>query len=88
MKIKKGFVIRTMGDQKMVVPIGEMASKIQGLISLNETAAAIWEILQDEHSEEEITDILCREYDADKKMIEECVHSFVRELAEKEILEK
>lgn len=88
MKIKEGFVIRTMGERKMVVPIGKMASQIQGLISLNETAAAIWEILQEEHSEEEVTDILCGEYDADRSEIEESVHSFVKELTEKEILEK
>lgn len=88
MKIRKGFVVRTMGDRKMVVPIGKMASKIQGLISLNETAAVIWDILQEEHTEEEVTEILCAQYDGDRQEIRECVHSFVDELEDKEILER
>ena len=50
MKIKEGFVLRQIADQWMVVPIGSMAEKIHGLIALNETAADIWKILEDDHT--------------------------------------
>ena len=49
MKIKEGFVLRQVADSWMAVPIGSMAEEIHGLIALNETAADIWNILQDEH---------------------------------------
>lgn len=88
MKIKKGFVVRTMGDRKMVVPVGHMASSIQGLISLNETAASIWKILEEEREEEEIVDLLLKEYEADRSTIEECVRTFISELEAKDILER
>ena len=42
----------------MAVPIGSMAGKVQGLISLNDTAAEIWKILEEDHTEEEVVELL------------------------------
>lgn len=88
MKIKDGFVIRTVGDRKIAVPIGRRASEIQGLVSLNDTAAAIWEILQKEQEEKDVVECLLQQYDADRWEVEECVHSFIEEMEEKGVLER
>ena len=37
MKIKKGFVLRVVGGENVVVPVGEMSKKFHGMINLNET---------------------------------------------------
>lgn len=88
MKIKEGFVLRKVADSWMAVPVGSMAENMKGLIALNETAADIWNILQDEHSEEEVMDILQLAYDAERSVLEANVRSFLEELDEKGILEK
>lgn len=87
MKIKEGFVVRQVADSWMAVPVGSMAGEMGGLIALNDTAADIWQILQEEHSEEEVAEILQREYDTDMDVIRAHVHEFVEELSQKGILD-
>lgn len=87
MKIKDGFVLRQVADSWMAVPIGSMAGKIHGLISLNETGAEIWKILQEEHTEEETVEVLAGIYDADRDILLREVRAFARELEAKGILD-
>ena len=42
MKIKKGFVLRVVGGEHVVVPVGEMSKQFHGMINLNETGAFLW----------------------------------------------
>ena len=42
MKIKNGFVLRVVGGESVVVPVGEMSKKFHGMINLNETGAFLW----------------------------------------------
>ncbi|HJA67043.1 hypothetical protein B5F07_14060 [Lachnoclostridium sp. An169] len=88
MKIREGFVLRQVADSWMAVPVGSMAGKIHGLVALNETAADIWNILQDDHTEEEVVEILAMNYDEKKEVLAESVHAFLRELEEQEMLER
>lgn len=88
MKIKEGFVVRQVADSWMAVPVGSMAGEMGGLIALNDTAADIWQILQEEHSEEEVAEILQLEYDTDMDVIRAHVHEFVEELSQKGILDR
>ena len=86
MKIKEGFVLRQVADSWMAVPEGGMAESMKGLIALNETAADIWNILQDEHSQVEVVDILTLAYDVERSVLEESVRDFLAELDQKGIL--
>ena len=89
MKIKEGFVLRKVAGSFMVVPIGENAAKIGGLMSLNDTAADIWRLIEKEdRSEEEIAQILSNEYDAPVEEIREAVQRFSAELQSKGIAQK
>ena len=42
MKTKKGFLLRNVGGRHVVVAVGE-ASKFNGLITLNDSGAFLWE---------------------------------------------
>ena len=89
MKIKEGFVLRKVAGSFVVVPIGENAAKIGGLMSLNETAADIWRLIEKEdRSEEEIAQILSNEYDTPVEEIREAVQRFSAELQSKGIAQK
>lgn len=87
MKIKQGFVLRKIGDSWMVVPIGNMVERIHGLISLNETAADIWNLLQTERSKEELVKELLEEYDAESELLEKEVEKFLDMLNDKGLLD-
>ena len=58
MKIKKGFILRKMGDQHLVVAVGEAAKKFKGMMRLNETSAFLWEQLQEEKTRDELVSAL------------------------------
>ena len=87
MKIREGFVLRQVADSWMAVPVGSMAGKIHGLVALNETAADIWNILQDDHSEDEVVEILALNYDEEKEVLRQSVRAFLKELEDQEMLE-
>lgn len=65
MKIKSGFVLRKIASSWMVVPVGERAAELNGMISLNETAAFLWQFLQEEHSKEEVVAAMVAEFDVE-----------------------
>lgn len=53
---------------------------------MNDTAADIWKILQEDHTEQEVTDILRQNYDPDDGELEESVKEFIRTLETSGIL--
>lgn len=76
MKIKKGFVIRVVGGESVVVPVGEMSKTFHGMINLNETGAFLWRFYTTEHSIEEGVDALCGEYDVERERAQADVEKF------------
>ncbi len=80
MKIKNGFVLRTVGGQSVVVPIGEMSKNFQGMINLNSTGAYLWDFFSQEHTKEEAVDKMLTEFDAPKDLIAGEVDKFIKVL--------
>ena len=77
MKIKKGFVLRAVGGDHVVVPVGEMSKNFHGMINLNETGAFLWRFFSENRTAEEAVDALCSEYAADREQVEADVNRFV-----------
>ena len=76
MKIKKGFVLRVVGGESVVVPVGEMSKKFHGMINLNETGAFLWNFFTQDHTEEEGVDALCGEYEVAREQAAADVKKF------------
>ncbi len=80
MKIKSGFVIRAVGGEYVVVPVGERTKTFHGMINLNETSAFIWNFFTAEHTVQECVDALCAEYDVEREQAEADVCQFTEML--------
>ena len=80
MKIKKGFVIREVGGETVVVPVGAMSKHFHGMINLNETGAFLWRFFQEEHTLEEGVTALLAEYEVDDKLAKCDVEKFIQTL--------
>lgn len=76
MKIKDGFVIRQVGGEHVVVPVGERSKEFHGMINMNETGAFLWKFFTAEHTIEEGVDVLCAEYNVDRAVAETDVNRF------------
>lgn len=88
MHLKYQFVVRKMLGVIAAVPVGKNASKINAMLSLNESAAFIIEKLATDTTEEAIADALIEEYEGvDKETALRDVHKMVEMLREKDLLE-
>lgn len=77
MKIKKGFVIRQVGDSFVAVPVGEMSKKFRGMINLNATGAFLWNFFTSEHTVDEGVSALTAEYEVADEIARADVERFV-----------
>lgn len=76
MKIKKGFVVREVGGENVVVPVGEMSKTFHGMINLNETGAFLWKFFSEDHTIEEGVAALLNEYEVDEAIARVDVEKF------------
>lgn len=82
MKIKKGFVLRVVGGEHVVVPVGEMSKAFHGMINLNETGAFMWKFFSEEHSLEEGVAAVCNEYEVETERARLDVQKFMDTLTQ------
>lgn len=59
----KGFTLRRVMGQAIVVATGEASQQFRGMIKLNQTAADIWDWLDKGLSESEMADQLAKKYE-------------------------
>ena len=86
MKIKEGFLLREVAGETVVIPSGD-ALDLNMMITLNSTAAFLWEKLQAETTEDALVAALLAEYDVAEADAKAAVVAFVKQLSENDILE-
>jgi len=62
MKLKENFLLRQVASSWVVMPIGQDMLDFNGIITLNETGAFLWQKLQEGVSIEELATALTGEY--------------------------
>ncbi len=77
MKIKTGFVVRQVGGENVVVPVGAMSKQFHGMINLNETGAFLWQFYTENHTVDEGVSALLAEYDVEEEIARADVETFV-----------
>ena len=68
MKAKKGFNLRTVCREQIIVAEGKENIDFSNIISMNESSAYLWKIVQQRESftVEDLADLLLEEYDVDR----------------------
>lgn len=87
MKIRDGFVLKTVGDNHIVVPVGAQTVDFRSMITLNETGAFLWERLTAGCDAAQLLEALLAVYDVDAAVAEQDVTAFVQKLSENDLLE-
>ena len=86
MEIKAELVLREIAGDYALIPVGESGLAHNGLFSLSETGARIWELLPQAETAEEIVDTLAQEYDAPRETIQTDVTEFLNKMRELNII--
>ena len=86
MRIVDGFLLKTIADQRVVVPLGTNTVSFRLIITLNDTGAFLWEQLQSDNTEEGLVKALLSEYDVDEKTASSDVAEFIKKLTDANLL--
>lgn len=81
MKIKEGFVLRQVADSTIVVPSGEASLDFNGMITLNDTGAFLWRMLETGAEKDELLAAMLKEYVVDEKTAINGIDKFIEKLA-------
>lgn len=87
MKIKKGFILRKVGGQNVVVAVGGASRSFNGIIRLNDSGKYLWEKLQKDISEKELLAAMLSDFDIDENTAEADISAFIGKLEEAGLLE-
>lgn len=88
MKIKEGYILDSIGEQKVAISLEHSKDGFSGMIKLNPVAAFLWEQLSKETDEEALVKALTQKYDVDSKTAEKDIKAFVDKLEKNGILER
>lgn len=66
MKATREFVLREIAGEHILIPVGETAQKLHGMLNLSESGLLLWNTLQEERTEEELVEALLVEYEVDR----------------------
>lgn len=85
MKLKDGFILRTVAGETVVLPTGGVTD-FDMMITLNDTGKFLWERLTVGAEEEELVKALLAEYDVTEDVAAQSVSAFVARLKELDFL--
>ena len=87
MKLNENYIKSNVAGVCCVIPVGEAAQQLHGMIKLNPTADAIWDLLAAGRSEDEIVAALTAQFDVPADVLREDVAAFIARLRDLHILE-
>ena len=67
MKVSDQFILREIAGDYILIPVGEAAFSLKGLIMLSETGAYLYGLLKDGKTMEELISALTGEYDVSEE---------------------
>ena len=87
MKVKEGFVLRSVAGSNVVVPVGAASVDFNGMITLNDSGAFLWRELEKGADVDSLTAALLREYEVDEETVRKCAADFTEKLLDAGCLE-
>ena len=86
MKIENRFILRQIMNDYVIVPVGKTVLDFNGVITINETGAFLWERMQEEFSISSLVEAVLNEYDIDRQQAQKDVEDFIEVLKDNNIL--
>ena len=78
--LKDGFVLRQVADTWVVMPLGQVSLDFNGMLTLNETGALLWQELEKGGDAEALTNALTEQYDVSAEEARRDVDAFLEKL--------
>ena len=86
MKVSDQFILRTIAGETLLIPVGEAAVTVKGLIALSESGVLLYNKLKDGCSKQMLVQILMGEYDVCESVAVEDVEAFLQQMRQLHML--
>lgn len=86
MKLKSTIILRKIAGETILVPVGEDAVRVNGLITVNEVGALICEQLKEERTVDAVVAAVTAQFDVDAQTARADIASFIHTLEENDLL--
>ena len=87
MKIREGFLLRNVAGNNVVVPIGQATLDFNGMMSLNETGAFLFEKMIEGTTKEQLIEQLMSQYEIDADTAKNDVEEFIEKVKKENLFE-
>ena len=88
MRIKENFALRQVADIWCVLPLGEATLNLNGMLTLNNSGALLWQTLEKDSNKEQLVEALLNEYDVTHEQAEADVEEFLDKLRQVNCIEE
>lgn len=82
MKLNESFVLRQVSGTWVVLPLGEESVDFNGMLTLNESGAMLWKVLEQGGGREELLAALMAEYRVEQDVASTDVDAFLEVLTQ------
>ena len=86
MKVNNQFILRTIAGDNILIPVGETALSVKGLIALSESGVLIYKKLKDGCTRDDLVTALTSEYEVSADVATQDVDAFLNQMRELKML--
>ena len=86
MKVSNQFILRTIADEHLLIPVGEAAISVKGLIALSESGKLLFEKLKSSCSREDLIAALMSEYEVTEAVAGQDTDTFLDQMRQLNML--
>lgn len=86
MKASNQFILRTIADEHLLIPVGESAISVKGLIALSESGLLLYKKLMDGCSREDLIAVLTAEYEVSEEEAAQDTDAFLNQMRQLNML--
>ncbi len=87
MKRRDDFILQNVAGEWLLLPIGEQVMDLNGIITLNETSAHLWDLLAEERDAGELAASLSEHFEVDATTATADVQTFLEEISRLRLIE-
>jgi len=80
MRLKKDFALRQIADTWVVLALAEETVNFSGMLTLNDSGAMLWRILEEKCETEALVEVLMAEYEVSEEVAKADAQEFINKL--------
>lgn len=88
MRASDNFILRQIADEYLLIPVGEAALKMNGMVRLSESGYLLFQKLQESCTRDDLVRTLLREYDVSESAAGADVDAFLASMQRLDMLEE